>query len=144
MSAFACKILFSFDNCRSEWIKMESDLNSIPTKDGCYIFLAFLSSDVGWVQGMNYIFHTTNGGKNWERIPLQATVKGNFNKHSISFVDNDHGWIINADSLYATADGGKQWSAIHLPTTEFNRILFHRCTKRSRRCSAMETLLDGA
>jgi photosystem II stability/assembly factor-like uncharacterized protein len=122
---FVSVILCSYNDCRSQWHKVESDLNSIPTKDLYYSSLTFISTENGWLQGMNAIFHTENGGKNWERILLQATFSASFSTQSISFIDNNNGWILHADSLYTTTDGGRQWTAIHLPTSEFQRIHFH-------------------
>ena len=122
--ASAFIIFSSCADCLSEWELVESDINLIPEKDLYYSALTFLSPETGWLQGMNAVFHTENGGENWERISQKATFSASFSNQSISFVDIEHGWILHADSLYATTDGGHRWTATHLPTSEFQRIHF--------------------
>lgn len=58
-----------------------------------------------WVVGTES-FHTTDGGRNWERVPIGGL--------SVHFVDREHGWSLDGGFLWKTADAGKTWRKIPL------------------------------
>ncbi len=83
------------------------------------IFLSkiyFLNKDEGWGVGRDYfeenisynIYHTTNGGLNWE---IQLTDSSGF--YDVYFINKLKGWAVNTNAYYKpvfqTTDGGKSW-----------------------------------
>lgn len=85
--------------------------------------------------GISYVFHTTNGGKTWEKVMLQTN---DFAVASMTFVDAMHGWLFTVQStaspynqfygpfpvsprkleMFRTTDGGATWvkiSSDHFP-----------------------------
>lgn len=75
----------------------------------------FLDKDEGWGIGRkhfvpeftNTIYHTTNGGLNWEIQLADTTVY-----YNIRFTDKNNGWATTRDAWTTalhTSDGGKTW-----------------------------------
>jgi photosystem II stability/assembly factor-like uncharacterized protein len=58
------------------------------------------------------VFHTTDGGKNWDRKEL-GDGKDNMMLQSIHFFTRENGWIANTlGSLYRTTDRGRTWRRV--------------------------------
>ncbi len=82
--------------------------------------ISFINENEGWyVNGYGNIFHTTDGGINWEN---QLQQKGSFFR-TIGFIDKKHGFVgtVGTDyfpnvtdsiPLYRTIDGGKNWTPV--------------------------------
>ena len=84
--------------------------------------ITFTDAKNGWAIGMleeclincGVIFHTEDGGENWE---LQFRSGTNLNFNSICFIDNKHGKVcglrtvgkVSFDTLLVTSDGGNTW-----------------------------------
>ena len=101
-------------------------MDSVPQNTSAY---HFNSESDGWAASEGQLFHTTNGGKNWDRVgrPLACTVSGLF------FFSEQEGILLgsseeNACVLMRTNDGGKSWDdllanpatlARYLPVEQF-------------------------
>lgn len=80
----------------------------------------FINKNEGWyVNGFGKIFHTTNGGENWE---MTTEKKGTFFR-CITFLDSKKGFVGNLGTdyfpnvndsipLYKTTDGGENWMPV--------------------------------
>ena len=84
-----------------------SKMDSVPLNTSAY---HFSSEFDGWAASEGQLFHTTNGGKNWNKVgrPLACTVSGLF------FFSEQEGILLgsseeNACVLMRTNDGGKSW-----------------------------------
>jgi len=76
--------------------------------------LLFTSARTGWMIGdWWYLYRTTDGGINWQKIWLDERLQKAQNPtrlNSIFFADEEHGWVAGAGGLiYRTADGGMNW-----------------------------------
>lgn len=94
----------------------------------------FINETDGWATGSNYysqsiVFKTTNGGNNWESIPIE-TVKNIF--HKIYFLNDKVGWIVgNNGEILKSTDGGNNWvSRNQNHTTENLYSCFFQNTQR--------------
>lgn len=88
-------------------------------KEGLAILsLHFVDEDEGWAVGKDsfdptshdpkgVVLHTTDGGKNWDRVVLK---EDEWMYSKVWFSDKQHGWVISRDNVYRTDDGGKTWS----------------------------------
>jgi photosystem II stability/assembly factor-like uncharacterized protein len=75
----------------------------------------FTDADTGWALGIEYdwdtgdetgwMFHTTDGGKTWTRVPDKDDMLGSV----VTFSDALHGWIGGDNGVWATSDGGASW-----------------------------------
>ena len=82
--------------------------------------IAFINEKEGWyVNGYGNIYHTNDGGENWEK---QLEKKGTFFR-CIAFVDSLNGFagtvgtdyfpnVTDTIPLYRTTDGGKTWNPV--------------------------------
>ncbi|HLK12579.1 MAG TPA: YCF48-related protein [Candidatus Binatia bacterium] len=79
----------------------------------------FADQRAGWMVGeLGRIFHTTDGGRSWER--QEAGTKRPF--LTVACVDARTAWIAGKEGIvYATADGGRTWT---LRPTGSTRHLF--------------------
>lgn len=72
----------------------------------------FLTRHVGWAVGnggadATFIFRTSDGGRNWERVPLLDGEGVDFT--AVRFADANTGWITGPHHLLRTTDGGENW-----------------------------------
>lgn len=67
------------------------------------------------------LYHTTDGGKNWESFSVP------FGSVHLFFLDSLHGWALvdrgassgsQAIDIFATANGGETWTAVYLLTAD--------------------------
>lgn len=73
---------------------------------GDLVSVYFTSSERGWIGGdSGYLAVTNDGGKSWERQPLNGTD----NINEIYFRNDDNGYILAGKRIYLTKDGGKIW-----------------------------------
>lgn len=81
---------------------------------GIYIDLSFTDSLTGYALSKSFIVKTTDGGLNWDSIPLPME----HNWFKIRFGDALNGYIIGGDNnegfLLKTTDAGQHWSVIDL------------------------------
>src|SRR6185369_5084674 len=113
-------------------VRAESILGTSPqSTDFVFAFtgVTFINNEEGWLIGNNYgdsasyvggLFHTRDGGKSWEKIPLsiltkETAVAGTL--RDVHFTDPQHG-VISAELqagtgrkalLLRTNDGGQTW-----------------------------------
>ena len=115
---FLVYLIFTFTNTTNPcatWQKLETE--HYPNKQDD---IMFVNENTGWyVNGHGKIFHTNDGGENWE---IQLEQKGSFFR-TIAFVDENVGFVgtVGTDyfpnvsdniPLYGTKDGGKTWKAV--------------------------------
>jgi hypothetical protein len=100
---------------KQSWRKLKTD--AYPGKQDD---IAFINEQEGWyVNGYGSIYHTRDGGENWEK---QLEKKGTFFR-CIAFIDSLRGFagtvgtdyfpnVIDTIPLYGTEDGGKTWRPV--------------------------------
>lgn len=103
--------------CGQELVWQKLNTESYPGKQDD---ITFVDENNGWyVNGYGKIFHTTDGGINWEQ---QLEQKGSFFR-TVAFVDKNIGFVgtVGTDyfpnvtdtiPLYGTKDGGKTWNPV--------------------------------
>jgi photosystem II stability/assembly factor-like uncharacterized protein len=85
------------------------------------------SANKGWVWGGSAIFHTSNGGDNWEE---QSTVATERNLNSVHFADRDNGWAVgDSGTIVNTSNNGTSWTLQQSGIR--NRLSSAYCTNRS-------------
>jgi photosystem II stability/assembly factor-like uncharacterized protein len=76
----------------------------------------FLNSCKGWATGDTIIFHTSNGGNNWEHVFSSDSILQTLN--SVFFLDSLHGWAVGHGPTFwgvpwpiclKSLDGGLTW-----------------------------------
>jgi len=86
--------------------------------------IEFLTDTIGWASasrlppgngtGLATVLHTTNGGRQWKRLPF-VWQSGAEEPPPFSFVDRNNGWVASFDMdagtgrLSRTRDGGRTW-----------------------------------
>jgi photosystem II stability/assembly factor-like uncharacterized protein len=92
-------------------------------RDSRVLSLFFLNETDGWATSVTLVdrgakedaktggmlFHTVDGGKNWERI---SSVPGVRYFDRVYFADYAHGWLTSFDEVYYTTDGGENWTCV--------------------------------
>ncbi|MCX6156082.1 MAG: YCF48-related protein [Candidatus Kapabacteria bacterium] len=83
----------------------------------------FYNYQNGWAVANQRIFHTTDGGLNWN-INFQTIMDVNYN--DFIFLDSNHGWVLEEWNLMLkTNDGGQNWNINYHPTVSpFTSIQF--------------------
>uniref|UniRef100_UPI00404942E5 WD40/YVTN/BNR-like repeat-containing protein n=1 Tax=Gelidibacter sp. TaxID=2018083 RepID=UPI00404942E5 len=114
----ALKIIIFLEVCvvqSQTWTKLQTE--PYPGKQDD---ITFVDENTGWyVNGLGTIYHTKDGGANWEK---QLEKKGTFFR-TIAFVDKNVGFVgtVGTDyfpnvtdtiPLYGTKDGGKTWNPV--------------------------------
>lgn len=66
----------------------------------------FVDLQNGWIVGTG-ILHTTDGGENWVRQPVNSTQAP---LEKVFFTNNQVGWAWGMDTLLQTIDGGNNWN----------------------------------
>ncbi len=111
---FLC-VIFNLSAQNVSWSKLETEFYPGKQDD-----ITFADENTGWyVNGYGKIYHTANGGDNWEFQPEQ---KGSFFR-TIAFLDKNIGFVgtVGTDyfpnvsdtiPLYGTKDGGKTWKPV--------------------------------
>lgn len=73
---------------------------------GDLVSVYFTSSEKGWVGGDDgYLAMTRDGGRNWNRQPLNSTE----NVNEIYFRNDDNGYVLAGRRIYLSKDGGETW-----------------------------------
>jgi photosystem II stability/assembly factor-like uncharacterized protein len=85
---------------------------------------SFINTNTGWARGSNnYVYHTTDNGKNW----ITQTTGHMEASWDISFADSLHGVVSYMNGRYArTTDGGNTW-AIETTGTQGNATIYGIC-----------------
>jgi len=72
--------------------------------------LFLLNDSAGWLVTEKGIWKTTNGGKDWGRMPK---LPDKAEALRVYFADANHGWAACANrTVLATTNGGKDWAAL--------------------------------
>ena len=82
--------------------------------DETYGDIYFLNEQEGWLAGayLGNLYHTTDGGRTWDDVPLPTE---NIGVLSVHFTSANDGWIITAlrsendTGVYRTTNGGRTW-----------------------------------
>jgi hypothetical protein len=88
-----------------------------------YLVSIFFRDDLhGWAVGRKAILRTSDGGANWEAVPVPGFYSGN----AVRFASDSEGWIVGpGGSIFHTTDKGATWGAIASPTTsDLNAVSF--------------------
>jgi photosystem II stability/assembly factor-like uncharacterized protein len=95
--------------CEGQWEAQQSGV----TDDLHAVF--FLNGLTGWAAGANNtILKTTDGGKTWQRLPLERQERGP-RFLEVAFVSPTEGWARTRGLLLFTADGGESWQPTSKP-----------------------------
>jgi photosystem II stability/assembly factor-like uncharacterized protein len=73
----------------------------------------FANDQVGWIAGKGsggFIFHTTDGGKNWQ-VQLGDPHSNDADVSRLHFLDAVHGWAVQGGQLIRTTNG-RNWQTI--------------------------------
>ncbi len=70
------------------------------------------------VAGDDTLFKTTDGGNNWQQLPLPQIGQSS----DLQFIDMDLGWICETSALYKTTNGGISWNQQTQPVNNFQFI----------------------
>jgi len=82
--------------------------------------LSFVDQQQGWMVGFGSdVYHTKDGGNNWQKQPTPAKAKLN----AVYFVDSEHGWAVgDRGTVLQTSDGGKRWRLCPRRPTKANLL----------------------
>ncbi|MEO6655320.1 MAG: YCF48-related protein [Pyrinomonadaceae bacterium] len=81
---------------------------------GDLVAVFFTSSDRGFIAGDNgYLASTVDGGKSWEKYPLNTTEDIN----EIYFRNDDNGYLVAGRKMFITRDAGRTWQDIRIYRT---------------------------
>ncbi|RYD70327.1 MAG: hypothetical protein EOP53_25610, partial [Sphingobacteriales bacterium] len=64
------------------------------------------------VGNKNFVAKSTDGGKSWEGVVVDAVLPENFLWISIYFQTANIGWVCGQNKIYKTIDGGKTWKSM--------------------------------
>ncbi|HEY7543969.1 MAG TPA: hypothetical protein VID27_03760, partial [Blastocatellia bacterium] len=80
-------------------------------------YIQFISEREGWMAIGRKLFHTEDGGKNWECIYDAGTdERGDSNFISnFQFINSQVGWIRVFIEMFKTEDGGRTWNPFPQP-----------------------------
>ncbi len=95
-------------------------------KNDNFTALHAISADDVWTCGVNgSIFHTTDGGGNWERKRNGNSLTiPRYYLHDIVFTDAQHGWCVGEKGVVIyTDDGGEHWMEYEKFTSETLRSI---------------------
>jgi photosystem II stability/assembly factor-like uncharacterized protein len=86
----------------SQWVKVPS-----PASDTTFHMVRFISEDIGWVVGENYIYKTTDGGTSWinQDTLFVGYCKALYAIDSTTVVYSD----FSGRGIRRTTDGGDTW-----------------------------------
>ncbi len=89
--------------------------------DSVFQSMYFINDSMGWLSTYQKIFHTSNGGINWERFEAPSILK------SIYFSDSLKGWGgASTGEIYLTTNGGISWEAQNSPMDNpINKLTFY-------------------
>ena len=96
---------------------------------GSYYYLRsvyFTDEQDGWAVGSyNAILHTTDGGKNWNRITVKNTEL-DITYHKVAFIDKQNGWIRDSKRrILKTNDGGTTWNLFDSVDVDIDDFYFN-------------------
>jgi len=96
---------------RHEWTHVSTGITN--TLNAVY----FVDPQIGWMAGADgAIFHTTNGGQDWQRQDSETTD----DLHDVFFLDLNRGWVVGGKGLILrTIDGGNTWETQTSPRDTF-------------------------
>jgi len=84
----------------------------------------FMSRQVGYIGGRDYILKTTNSGNSWEEYDFGFYVL----IYDIFFIDSLYGWAVGTpDAIFKTTNGGENWEIISYTNNygnEFTNVVF--------------------
>lgn len=82
--------------------------------NGDLVTVFFTSEQNGWIAGdSGYLASTNDGGKNWNKYPLNTTEDIN----EIYFRNDDNGYLVAGKKMFITRDGGRSWDETRLYRT---------------------------
>jgi photosystem II stability/assembly factor-like uncharacterized protein len=95
--AVSCDLLLRTTDGGEHWVPLKQPDQPIVAVD-------FVSPQIGWgLSRFGALYHTTNGGKSWERLLGRGQVQ------SMCLTGPKVGWIAKRDAISKTTDGGKSW-----------------------------------
>jgi photosystem II stability/assembly factor-like uncharacterized protein len=118
--------IFHTENGGRDWMIYEHNdnlrlrsIDFVDSLNGWAVDEDFVESndDNTWVS-KGYIFHTKDGGKNWEQ-----QVEAYYDIISVKFLDDKVGWAAG-ENLWYTRDGGENWAMQRIPVCKINSMDF--------------------
>lgn len=89
--------------------------------DARALSIFFISTTEGWAISGD-VFHTSDGGRNWERL-AQSPIKDL--QPAFCFIDREKGLITSTDGdIYLTKNGGKNWESVWKTDKPIYNIFF--------------------
>jgi len=77
--------------------------------EGGILDMHFVNASTGWALTDQYIYRTSNGGEDWNRIFSQELFLTKM--HNIFFITESNGWAVgDFGNAYRTLDGGQTWN----------------------------------
>ena len=86
--------------------------------------IVFVDRRYGWfvandcAEARANVYRTSDGGRTWHSVPVDATNCAAGSALALSFIDHDHGWLVRtfenapAADLQRTDDGGATWTRV--------------------------------
>lgn len=88
-----------------------------PSGNADLVAIHFTSSSRGFIAGDGgYLASTTDGGRTWNKYPLNTTE----NINEIYFRNDENGYLVAGRKVFITSDGGSSWrETVIFRTTDF-------------------------
>ena len=89
-----------------------TSIDFVNDKEGWLAGYVHKADDIARKSGEAVLYHSIDGGENWERSNLKNGEKF---YSGVFFTDIQSGWVFGRDNLYRTLDSGKTWVRYELP-----------------------------
>ena len=81
--------------------------------------MQFIDANTGWVPCNGGMYKTSNGGTNWELIPVTGI------SYDVHFFNKDQGFLLQGGVIRKTTDGGKTFTTVVKTAEEYGLAELH-------------------